>query len=81
MLFVQNLFPGRYRRNKFFRLTPGGGNRLRQEIFYLAFHLHWPWSEIMKLTVDERRAFVRMLADRIEEDNRAWENLYRLRKG
>ena len=48
---------------------------MRQEIFYLAFHLHWQWSEIMALTVDERRAFVKMLADRIEKDNRAWEDL------
>jgi len=55
---------------------------LRREVFYLAFHLHWPWSEIMALTVDERRAFVGMLADRIEEDNRTWEDLNnRLRRG
>ena len=79
---MQGLLPGGYRRDKFFRLTPGGGDRLRREVFYLAYHLHWPWSEIMALTVDERRAFVEMLADRIEEDNRAWEDLNnRLRKG
>jgi len=72
---VRDLLQGSYRCDKFFRLTPGGGDRLRREVFYLAYHLHWPWSEIMALTVDERRAFVEMLADRIEEDNRIWEDL------
>ena len=56
---------------QFFRLELGGGLRLRQEVFYLAYHLHWPWSEIMALEVGERRGYVRMLADRIETDNQA----------
>jgi hypothetical protein len=66
----------------FFYLELGGGRRLRQEVFYLAYHLHWPWSEIMGLDVGERRAYVRMLAQRIEEENQAFEALSeRLRRG
>ncbi len=79
---MRDLLPGGYGRYKFFRLELGGGRRLRQEVFYLAYHLHWPWSEIMELAVGERQAFVRMLAERIDEDNRAWETLTdRLKRG
>lgn len=60
---------------EFFRVELGGGRRLRQEIFYLAYHLHWPWSEIMNLDVGERRAYVQMLAQRIEDENRALDAL------
>jgi len=36
----------------------------------------------MGLAVDERKAFVGLLADRIDEDNRAWESLTeRLKRG
>jgi hypothetical protein len=53
----------------------GGGHRLRQEVFYLAYHLHWPWSEIMSLELAERRAYVRLAAERVEEENQAVESL------
>jgi len=42
---------------------------LRQEIFFLAYHLHWPWSEIMEMDSSERRNFVKLLADQIEREN------------
>jgi hypothetical protein len=36
----------------------------------------------MELAVGERQAFVRMLAERIDEDNRAWETMTdRLKRG
>ncbi len=44
---------------------------MRQEVFYLAYHLHWSWSEIMNLDAHERRYFVGMLAERIESENQA----------
>jgi hypothetical protein len=59
----------------FFRRGLAGGQRLRQEVFYLAYYLHWSWSEVMELTVGERHVYVRMLAERIEEENRAVEAL------
>lgn len=40
-------------------------------MFYLAYHLHWPPSEILALDVAERRGYVRMLAARIDAENRA----------
>jgi hypothetical protein len=48
---------------------------MRQEVFYLAYHLHWSWSEIMGLDVSERRVYVRLLAQRIETDNQALKTL------
>lgn len=58
---------------KFFRAELGGGQRLRQEIFYLAYYLHWPWSELMGMDIGERRSYVRLLAQRIEAENEAAE--------
>lgn len=42
---------------------------LRKEIFFLAYHLHWSWSELMALDSDERRAFVTLLVEQIEREN------------
>jgi hypothetical protein len=42
---------------------------LRQEVFFLAYHLHWPWNELMDLDCAERRAYVRMLIEQIEREN------------
>ena len=67
--------PGHHGSVQFFRFELGDGQRLRQEIFYLAYHLHWPWSEIMNLDIGERRVYVQMLAQRIEDENRSFEVL------
>lgn len=70
---------GRFR---FFYLELGGERRLRQEVFYLAYHLHWSWSDIMGLDVGERQTYVWMLAQRIEAENQTFESLSeRLRRG
>lgn len=42
---------------------------LRQELFFLSYHLHWSWSEIMALDSLERRNFVKLLAEQIEREN------------
>ena len=42
---------------------------LRREIFFLAYHLHWSWEELIGLDVAERRAFVQLLVDQIEREN------------
>lgn len=42
---------------------------LRSEIFFLAYHLHWPWSELMEMESDERTAYVELLVDQIEREN------------
>lgn len=59
----------------FFRGGLTGNQWLRQEVFYLAYHLHWSWSEIMNLDLGERRIYVQLLAERIEADNQAFEAL------
>ncbi len=43
--------------------------QLRQEAFFLAYHLHWSWTEIMGLPSGERRDFVRLLSEQIEREN------------
>ncbi len=46
-----------------------GEDGLRKEIFFLAYHLHWSWSEIMNLDTAERRAYVQLLVEQIEREN------------
>lgn len=53
----------------------GGEFRLREEIFYLAYHLHWSRTEIVELDIGERREFVRLLAERIDAENKALQDL------
>jgi hypothetical protein len=42
---------------------------LRKEVFFLAYHLHWSWSELMDLEIDERHAYVQLLVEQIEREN------------
>jgi hypothetical protein len=42
---------------------------LRREIFFLAYHLHWSWEELMALDTGERRAYVELLTEQIEREN------------
>ncbi len=69
---------GRIRRGdghiEFFRLELGR-SQLREELFYLAYHLHWSWSDIMEMNIGERQFYVRMLVQRIQEENEAYEAL------
>ncbi len=46
-----------------------GEEGLRKEIFFLAYHLHWSWSDIMDLDTAERRAYVQLLIEQIEREN------------
>jgi hypothetical protein len=45
--------------------------RLRKELFFLAYHLHWGHSEVMDLSIDERWAFVRLLSEQLEREQDA----------
>jgi hypothetical protein len=72
---MQRVLRGSYGCDQFFYLGLGGRERLRQEIFYLAYHLHWSWREVMGLEVGERHLFVKLLAQRIEAENQALEAL------
>ena len=42
---------------------------LRKEVFFLAYHLHWSWTELMDLAAGERRAFVQLLIEQIKREN------------
>jgi hypothetical protein len=42
---------------------------LRQETFFLAYHLHWSHDDIMDMASPERRAFAKLLAEQIEREN------------
>jgi hypothetical protein len=43
--------------------------QLRSEVFFLGYHLHWPWSELMNMESDERHAYVDLLIAQIEREN------------
>ncbi len=47
---------------------------LRQEVFFLAYHLHWSHSELMALATTERHAYVKLLVEQIERENAALES-------
>jgi hypothetical protein len=46
---------------------------VRQEIFFLAYHLHWSPSEALDLAVDERWHYLRLLVDQLEHEHAAVE--------
>jgi hypothetical protein len=68
MLFLRHRDQGQPGYDAFF-VTGLSVEALRQEIFFLAYHLHWSWSEIMDMATAERRAFVRLLSEQIEREN------------
>ncbi len=57
--------------HRFFLAAVGTEDQLRQEVFYLGYHLHWPYAEIISLETDERRAYLRLLSEQIERENEA----------
>jgi hypothetical protein len=44
---------------------------LRREVFALAYHLHWSPADILDLPVDERRAYLRLLAEQLDAEREA----------
>ena len=42
---------------------------LRKEIFFLAYHLHWSWHELLDMEIEERRSYCRLLVEQIEREN------------
>ncbi|RME03674.1 MAG: hypothetical protein D6805_05610 [Planctomycetota bacterium] len=46
---------------------------LRKEVFYLAYHIHWSYHEIMDLPIGERKHFVQLLTKEIERQNKELE--------
>jgi hypothetical protein len=46
-----------------------GPEELRKEIFFLAYHLHWSWDELMEMDIEERQAYCRLLIEQIEREN------------
>jgi hypothetical protein len=42
---------------------------LREEVFFLAYHLHWSHSEAVDLPIGDRWAYVRLLIDQLEREN------------
>ncbi|MFN3241085.1 MAG: DUF6760 family protein [Planctomycetota bacterium] len=49
--------------------TGVGEEGLQEEVFFLAYHLHWSWSEVMALTSGDRRRYVDLLVKQIEREN------------
>ena len=47
--------------------------RLRQEVLLLGLHLSWGYSEAMEMAVGERREYVQLLVDALEQQQEAIE--------
>ncbi len=47
--------------------------RLRQEVFLLGLHLSWGYAEVMEMAVAERREYVRLLVNALEQQREAIE--------
>ena len=43
--------------------------QLQKEVFFLAYHLHWSYRDLMGMSVGERHDFVRLLTEQIEREN------------
>ncbi|MGY1694629.1 hypothetical protein ACI780_06900 [Geodermatophilus sp. SYSU D00814] len=43
--------------------------QLRREVFFLGYHLHWSFAELMDMEAGERRAYVGLLVEQIEHEN------------
>jgi hypothetical protein len=54
-----------------------GEERLQQEVFFLAYHLHWGHAEVIELSTAERRNYVRMLVEQLEREQQAVEQAKR----
>jgi hypothetical protein len=44
---------------------------LRQEVFFLAYHLHWGHGDVLGMVTSERWAYVRMLSEQLEREQTA----------
>lgn len=56
---------------RFFSEFVGQEDRLRKEVFFLAYHLHWGCADILDLPTHDRWAFVRLLSDQLEREQEA----------
>jgi hypothetical protein len=45
-------------------------DQLRREVFFLAYHLHWPPDQITGLPTAERWAYVRLLSEQLEQERK-----------
>jgi hypothetical protein len=42
-----------------------------QEVFFLAYHLHWSREEILTLPVPERHRYLELLTEQLKREQRA----------
>jgi hypothetical protein len=48
-----------------------GEESLMQEVFFLAYHLHWSRDAILGLSVPERRRYVELLQEQLRQEEQA----------
>lgn len=77
---MREALQGHFGPDGFFLAAVAGEPRLRQEIFYLGYHLHWPYGELMDMPINERREYVKLLAEQVERENKTMENAARGRR-
>jgi len=52
-------------------------DNLRREVFALGYHLKWQPSEILSLPVTERRAYLQLLVQQLEQERAVGEEQLR----
>jgi hypothetical protein len=50
---------------------------LEREVFFLAYHLHWGVEDVTALPTSERWAYVRLLSEQLESEQRAMDEARR----
>ncbi|MFZ3566664.1 DUF6760 family protein [Streptomyces sp. BH097] len=51
----------------------GEEERLRGEVFFLAYHLHWSHDDILALPTEDRWYYARRLSEQLQEERAAVE--------
>ena len=53
---------------EFFNAFVGTEDRLRREVFFLAYHLHWSHTEAMTLPIGDRWDYIRLLVEQLDRE-------------
>lgn len=51
-----------------------GEEAIHQEVFFLAYHLHWSHKDILDLPSPERRRYIELLEEQLKREEAAAKN-------
>ena len=59
------------RHEPFFPFGVSGEDTLHQEVFLLAYHLHWSQADILGLPITERQRYLELLQEQLRREEEA----------